>query len=119
MWPRDCFTASQALEYHIYNQQTQFSMKKIKWTILTFAILLSIGGAFASRPHALVSGLYWYNGTEYLAAGQLGVTYVCESSPNTCTYTYSGGVYTPYQTASSYTPIQITPPTKPSPKQGK
>jgi hypothetical protein len=94
-------------------------MKKIKWTILTFAILFSIGGAFASRPHALVSGLYWYNGTEYLPVGELGVTYVCEASSLVCTYTYSNGVYTPYQIASSYTPINATPHTKPTPKQNK
>jgi len=94
-------------------------MKKIKWTILTFAILCSIGGAFASRPHTLQSGLYYYNGTEYMPAGQLGVTYVCESSPNICTYTYSAGVYTPYQTASNYTPVEVTPTTKPTPKKNK
>ncbi|HET6256946.1 MAG TPA: DUF6520 family protein [Puia sp.] len=95
-------------------------MKKIKWTILTFAILLSVGGAFASRPHALLSGLYYYNGTGYMpVVGQEGVTYVCESSPLTCTYTLSGGVYTPYQTAASYTPIQATPSTKPAPKKEK
>ena len=94
-------------------------MKKIKWTILTFAILCSIGGAFASRPHALQSGLYYFNGTQYMPAGQLGVTYVCKSSTNICTYTYSAGVYTPYQTASNYTQIEVTPPTKPTPKKNK
>lgn len=94
-------------------------MKKIKWTILTFAILCSIGGAFASRPHTLQSGLYYFNGSGYMPAGTLGVTYVCESSPNTCTYYLSGGVYMPYQTASAYTPIEITPTTKPTPKKAK
>jgi hypothetical protein len=94
-------------------------MKKIKWTILTFAILFSIGGAFASRPHTLQSNLYWYTGTQYMPAGQLGVTYVCETSSNICTYSYSNGVYTPYQTAANYTQIEITPPTKPAPKKGK
>jgi hypothetical protein len=93
-------------------------MKKIKWTILTLAILSSVGGAFASRPPALVSGLYYFNGETYMpVTGQLGVTYVCESSTSTCTYTYSQGVYTPYQTASSYTPIAVTPTTKPTPKK--
>jgi hypothetical protein len=95
-------------------------MKKIKWTILTLAILSSIGGAFASRPHALVSGLYYFDGSGYMPVpGQLGVAYVCESSPNTCTYTYSQGVYTPYQTASSYTPVEVTTTTKPTPKKNK
>jgi hypothetical protein len=94
-------------------------MKKIKWTILTLAILSSIGGAFATRPHALVSGLYYFNGEGYLPAGTLGITYVCETSSNICTYTYSGGVYTPYQIQSNYTPILLTPTTKPAPKKDK
>jgi hypothetical protein len=94
-------------------------MNKIKWTLLTFAILISIGGAFASRPHARLSTLYYFDGSGYMPVGQLGVTYVCESSTSVCTYTYSGGVYTPYQTLSSYTPIQVTPPTKPAPKKNK
>jgi hypothetical protein len=93
-------------------------MKKIKWTILSFAILISISGAFASRPHTL-QGLYYYNGTQYMPAGELGLAYVCESSTSVCTYTYSNGVYTPYNTASTYTPIEVTPTTKPSPKKGK
>ncbi len=94
-------------------------MKKIKWSILTFAILFSIGGAFASRPNALVSGLYYFNGSGYSPVGQLGVTYVCVTSSNICTYTLSGGVYTPYQIASSYTPIELAPTTKPAPKKSK
>ena len=95
-------------------------MKKIKLTILTFAVLLSIGSAFATRPKPLQAGLYWYNGSGYLPAGQMGVNYVCETSSAVCTYTRSGSVYTPYQLASSYTPIGAnTPNTNPAPKKGK
>jgi Family of unknown function (DUF6520) len=93
-------------------------MKKIKWTILSFAILISISGAFASRPHTL-QGLYYYNGTQYMPAGTLGVTYVCETTSSVCTYTYSQGVYTPYNTDATYTPINANPPTKPAPKKNK
>jgi hypothetical protein len=93
-------------------------MKKIKWTIMTFAILLSIGGAFATRPHSFLSGLYYWNGSSYQPAGTLGVNYVCESSASVCTYTYSNGVYTPYQTLSSYFPIGLTT-TKPTLKKTK
>jgi hypothetical protein len=93
-------------------------MNKIKWTILTFSILVSIGSAFATRPHALYGSLYYWTGSGYALAGTLGVNYVCESSPNVCTYTYSQGVYTPYQIASNYTPIGITAkPTKLDPKK--
>ncbi len=95
-------------------------MNKIKWTILTFAILFSIGSAFATRPHANFGTLYYYNGSGYSPAGTLGITYVCETSSNVCTYTYGGGVYTPYQTSSNYTPLGITAePTKPAPKTEK
>jgi hypothetical protein len=93
-------------------------MNKIKWTILTFAILFSIGSAFATRPRAYQS-LYYYNGEGYLLAGELGVTYVCETSSNVCTYTYSDGEYVPYQTLSTYTQVELTPTTKPTPKTEK
>jgi hypothetical protein len=94
-------------------------MKKIKWTILTFAVLLSIGSAFATRPKNF-GQLYYWTGSGYAPTGTLGVNYVCESSPNVCTYTLSGGVYTPFNTQSTYTPIGIaTPATKPEPKKVK
>jgi hypothetical protein len=93
-------------------------MKKIKWTILIFAILASIGGAFGTRTHHFQGSLYWYNGSVYLPAGTFGVTYFCESSASVCTYTYSNGVYTPYQVRSSYTPIALTT-TKPAPQKTK
>jgi hypothetical protein len=79
-------------------------MKKIKWTILTLVILFSIGAAFATRPHSYQT-IYYYNGSQYLVAGTMGLNYTCESSSANCTYTYSGGVYTPYITGASYTPI--------------
>lgn len=94
-------------------------MKKIKWTILGFAILFSIGSAFATRPHALLTGLYYYNGSGYMPAGTEGLNYVCESSPDVCTYTLNNGVYTPYQTAGSYTPIEVAPTTKPVQTKGR
>jgi hypothetical protein len=94
-------------------------MNKIKWTILTFAILFSIGSAFATRPHALLSNLYYYDGSGYALAGVEGMNYVCESSSEVCTYTYSNGVYTPYQTLSSYVSLGATTPSKPEPKKNK
>jgi hypothetical protein len=94
-------------------------MKKIKWTILTFVVLFSIGAAFASRPQSYQT-LYYYNGSQYLPAGTMGLNYVCEESSATCTYSYSGGVYTPYMTAASYTPIALTnEKTKPKPTEKK
>ena len=94
-------------------------MNKIKWTILTFAILFSIGSAFATRPRATFGTLYYWTGSGYAPAGTLGINYVCETSSDVCTYTYSGGVYTPYQTLSSYVTLGATTPSKPEPKKNK
>jgi hypothetical protein len=71
-------------------------MNKIKWTFMTLAILLSIGGAFATRPRCDCSFApqYYFNGASYNLAGQLGVQYNCwVPSANTCTYTTSDGVH--------------------------
>ena len=96
-------------------------MKKIKWTILTLVILFSIGAAFATRPKPYQT-LYYYNGSQYLPAGTMGLNYYCTSSANVCTYSYSGGVYTPYMTAAAYTPLGVTTAKakpKPAEKKGK
>ena len=52
-------------------------MNKIKWTILTFAILFSIGSAFATRPRANFGSLYYWTGSGYALAGTEGMNYVC------------------------------------------
>ena len=94
-------------------------MKKIKWTILTFVVLFSIGAALATRPQRYQS-LYYYNGSQYLPAGVMGQNYYCVTSSTTCTYSYSGGVYTPYMNDASYYPIGLTTEnTKPKPTEKK
>lgn len=94
-------------------------MKKIKWLIMSFVIVASIGSAFATRPKPVTSGLYFFNGMQYLPAGVEGVNFVCLTSPDVCTYVLSGGVYTPYETKASYTPINLTPSDKPEPAKVK
>lgn len=94
-------------------------MKKIKWTILTFVVLFSIGAAFATRPKPCQT-LYYYNGSQYLAAGTMGLNYTCETSSTTCTYSYSGGVYTPYMNDAQYIPLGLTTEkAKPKPTEKK
>ena len=63
-------------------------MKKIKWAIMTSAILLSIGGAFATKqPNDCTSDYQYYlSGSNYVYAGIMGVNYICKASSNTCTY---------------------------------
>jgi hypothetical protein len=84
-------------------------MKKIKWTIMTLVVLFSIGAAFATRPAKLQSGLYYFNGTEYLAvSGAMGQGYYCVATYSyPCTYTYANGVYTPYINNAQYVPLGI------------
>jgi hypothetical protein len=83
-------------------------MKRIKWTIMTLAIVFSVGSAFTTRLYSdtkAQSNLYYFNGTQYMPAGQFGVDYFCQSSSSICTYSRSGNTYTPYQTLSTYSPL--------------
>ena len=91
-------------------------MKKIKLSIMTLAIVLSIGGAFATSPRApqdcQAATQYYYNGS-YVLAGKLGIDYLCVSSSSVCTYYKVGTTYVPcmngnYCTANCKT--STTPP---------
>ena len=78
-------------------------MKEIKLSIMTLAIALSIGGAFATSPRVLqscqASTQYFYNGS-YVLAGKIGVDYICTTSTNTCTYYKVGSTYVPCMAGS-------------------
>ena len=82
-------------------------MKKIKLIIMSLAVLLSIGGAFAFRRAPQPSqGIYYWNSSRYMPAGTLGLNYWCSTpSANVCTYNLWLGVYSPYITAAAYTPV--------------
>ena len=75
-------------------------MKRIKFMIMTLAIALSIGGAFATstRQSQDCQGAtqYYFNGSGYVLAGKIGVNYICATpSSNVCTYYKVGTTYTP------------------------
>jgi len=73
-------------------------MKKIKWTFMTLAIVLGIGGAFATRlrQNCLGATQYYYNGGGYILAGKIGIDYICVTpSSSICTYYKVGTTYTP------------------------
>jgi hypothetical protein len=75
-------------------------MKKLKLILVSCAIFLAIGTAYASRC-ALCEyyvQYYRYNGV-YMQAGQLGVNYVCLDEGSICTY------YKPLPT-SNFVPCQ-------------
>ena len=79
-------------------------MNKIKWTFLSLAILLSIGGAFATRPQHKTNGmLFYWNGLGYIPVnGTIGQDYICEGDLNVCTYIFipSTQTYQPYNTGN-------------------
>jgi hypothetical protein len=68
-------------------------MKKFKWSILSLAVIFSICGAFATRPHFDCSQMtqYYFAGGVYSEAGTEGVNYICTSGTGTCTYYTNNG----------------------------
>jgi hypothetical protein len=83
-------------------------MKKIKLTLMSTAILLSIGGAFATKHHldCRYAQQYFYNGVGYMPiSGELGTTYLCMDVPGGCTYYQVAGGYAVCQ-AGGYVILQ-------------
>ena len=69
-------------------------MKKIKGMLLSSAIILSVSGAFATRPQydCSTETQYYLSGGTYLLAGTEGVDYTCVSGSGTCTYYTNDGI---------------------------
>ena len=97
-------------------------MKRIKFLIMTLAIALSIGGAFATSPRVAQdcqgATQYRLSGSAYVLAGRIGIDYICTTpSSNVCTYYKVGTTYVPcmwgnYCTANCRT-------SNPAPKKAK
>ncbi|HMH20303.1 MAG TPA: DUF6520 family protein [Puia sp.] len=81
-------------------------MKRIKLIIMSSAILLSIGGAFATNRHqdCRYATQYVFNGGTYVYAGEAGYNYVCMGNGGNCTYYQVAGGYALCQTGT-YTPV--------------
>jgi hypothetical protein len=82
-------------------------MKRVKLAIMAAAILLSIGGAFATKIHqdCRYAQQYVYTGSGYMPiTGELGTTYYCVDVPGTCTYNLVAAGYAACQ-AGGYQPI--------------
>jgi uncharacterized protein DUF6520 len=76
-------------------------MKKIKLAIMVTAILLSVGGAFATKLNQACAGApqYYWNGAGMIPAGVMGWDYYCaHDNGSTCTY---------YQVAGGYAACQL------------
>jgi hypothetical protein len=64
-------------------------MKKIKVAMISMAIILAVGGAFATRPKLDCTDFqqyYRFGLNTYLEAGQFGDDYICLTSVGVCTY---------------------------------
>ncbi len=63
-------------------------MKKVKWTIMSLAVIFSICGAFATKPHFDCSNMvqYYFAGGTYNPAGIYGDDYICVNGTGTCTF---------------------------------
>ena len=63
-------------------------MKRIKFVLLSTAILFAFGSAIATRLNydCTYATQYYFNGTTYVEAGQLGYDYTCLNYPGVCTY---------------------------------
>ena len=70
-------------------------MKKVKFAILSIAILSAGLLAYANRPCQVCTGApnYYFSNSGYSPAGTFGVDYYCSQSSNNCTYTLIGGSY--------------------------
>jgi hypothetical protein len=69
-------------------------MKKFKGILLSSTIILSVSGAFATRPQFDCSNdtQYYLSGGTYLLAGTEGVNYICSAGSGTCTYYTTDGI---------------------------
>jgi hypothetical protein len=73
-------------------------MKRIKWTIMTLIVSLSVGGALATAPQhdCRTDQQYYWTGGGYMPTGTWGVNYLCDVGTMVCTYTTDGfGNYYP------------------------
>jgi hypothetical protein len=64
-------------------------MKKIKVAMISMAIILAVGGAFATRPDpscADAPQFFRFGYDEYLEAGEIGSDYNCVTTVGVCTY---------------------------------
>jgi hypothetical protein len=63
-------------------------MNKIKLALIATAILVAVGGAFATRPcvQCELAPQYVPSGAGYVEAGQYGIDYICYTTAGVCTY---------------------------------
>ena len=81
-------------------------MVKIKWVLISAALITAIAGAFASNQVLPCESLpqYYKFGNSYFPAGNYGYDYYCTNTPGNCTYyqpsVYNPNVYAPCRTGT-------------------
>jgi hypothetical protein len=75
-------------------------MKRIKMVLMATAILVSVGGAFATRAHmdCRFNPQFYWNGASYIPAGTEGVDFACEGTSGVCTFIQVGNNWQACQT---------------------
>ena len=84
-------------------------MKRIKLILIGSAILLGVGGAWASSCDICeVYQQYKFNGVTYVPVGEYGYDWYCQSAAQTCTWyqpnPMNPNTYLPCRTGQ-YTPL--------------
>jgi hypothetical protein len=71
-------------------------MVKIKWVLISAAVIAAFAGAFASNYQIPCESMpqYFKWGNSYYPAGTYGVNYVCTNGPGNCTW-YQPNPYDP------------------------
>lgn len=78
-------------------------MRKLKIVLITSAVVISIGGAFATSKQGscvYATNYHLVSGGGYQPVGVLGVDYFCWNRPGTCTY------YKPNPGVETYVPCR-------------
>lgn len=94
-------------------------MKRIKWTIMSLIISLSVGAALATAPQhdCRTDPQYYWTGSGYMPTGTWGVNFLCDTGSDVCTYTFDGVNYWPCR-QGEYRLVNLTN-TTPKTKPGK
>jgi hypothetical protein len=83
-------------------------MKKLRLILTSSAVVIAVVAAFALRennPDCIAARQYYFDGSHYKAAGQIGTDYICSASTDTCTYIQDANYYLPCHTGT-YTPVK-------------
>ena len=83
-------------------------MKQLKLILTSMAIVIAVIAAFALREthqDCTANQQYYFDGSMYKPAGNIGTDYLCVASTDTCTYVQEVDFYMPCR-SGKYTPLR-------------